>query len=402
MTAKKNRTQIWIITIVVAIGLIPIGVLGLFMYVSATTVPLHPTAQDVTSVADATPPQRWASAAEQARQIVRAAVTEQNLPGVSVAVGDADGIAWAEGFGWANIENKVPVSPETRFRVGTASAALTSAAVGLLLEKQRLKLDEKIQSYVPEFEGAATLRQVMGHTAGVRSDGGDEGPLFGETCARPVDALQHFDHTPRYEPGTEYRFSNFSWILASAAVEAASGEPFLLFMRRQIFEPLGMNHTDAESGGEPSPDLATSYFPRFAGDPRYGPDPMRPINLSCYAGASTFVSTPSDLVRFALAINGGKLLQPATVQLLQTTQRLPSGKDTGYGLGWDLESVDVAGKPTPVIGHDGDVLGGTVSSLITLPEYGIVVAVMSNTSYAETAALAAKIAQAFSSPVLHP
>ncbi len=221
-TKKNNRTQIWIITIVVAIGLIPIGVLGLFMYVSATTVPLHPTAQDVTAVADAIPAQRWANAAEQGRQIVRAAVSEQNLPGVSVAVGAANEIAWAEGFGWANIEKKVPVSPETRFRIGTASAALTSAAVGLLLEKERLKLDEKIQTYVPEFEGAATLRQVMGHTAGIRSDGGDEGPLFGETCDRPVEALQHFDHTPRFEPGTEYRFSNFGWILVSAAIEAAS------------------------------------------------------------------------------------------------------------------------------------------------------------------------------------
>ncbi len=392
---KKNRTQIWVITIVVAIGLIPIGVLGLFMYVSATTVPLHPTAQDVTAVTDAIPTQRWASAAEHGRQIVRAAVSEQNLPGVSVAVGAAHEIVWAEGFGWANIEKKVPVSPETRFRIGTASAALTSAAVGLLLEQERLKLDEKIQSYVPEFEGAATLRQVMGHTAGIRSDGGDEGPLFGETCARPVDALQHFDHTPRFEPGTEYRFSNFGWILVSAAIEAASREPFLIFMRRQLFDPLGLNHTDAESGSEPSPDLATSYFPRFAGDPRYGPDPMRPINLSCYAGASTFLSTPSDLVRFALAINSGKLLQPATVQLLQSAQRLPSGQDTGYGLGWDLETIDIAGKPTPVIGHDGDVLGGTVSSLITLPEYGLVVAVIANTSYTETAALAANIAQAF-------
>src|SRR5687768_14245952 len=136
ITKKKNRTQIWVITIVVAIGLIPIGVLGLFMYVSATTVPLHPTAQDVTAVADAVPAQRWANAAEQGREIVRAAVSEQNLPGVSVAVGAANEIVWAEGFGWANIEKKVPVSPETRFRIGSASTALTSAAVGLLLEKE--------------------------------------------------------------------------------------------------------------------------------------------------------------------------------------------------------------------------------------------------------------------------
>ena len=84
---------------------------------------------------------------------------------------------------------------------------------------------------------------------------------------------------------------------------------------------------------------------------------MRPIDYSCYAGSSVFLSTPSDLVRFAMAINSGKLLQPATVQLLQTSQRLSSGQETGYGLGWDLETVALAGKQTQLVGHDGDVAG---------------------------------------------
>ncbi len=139
--------------------------------------------------------QQWAGAVEQGRQIVRATLAEQNLPGLSVAVGAGGDIVWAEGFGWANLESKVPVSPDTRFRIGTVSTVLTSAAVGLLLEKDRLKLDEKIQTYVPEFpeqQWPVTLRQVMGHVAGVRNDGGDEGPLFGEHCDRPVEALQHF------------------------------------------------------------------------------------------------------------------------------------------------------------------------------------------------------------------
>ncbi len=69
-------------------------------------------------------------------------LTEQNLPGLSVAVGAGGDIVWAEGFGWADLEKRVPVAPETRFRIGTASTALTSAAVGLLLEKGRLKLDD--------------------------------------------------------------------------------------------------------------------------------------------------------------------------------------------------------------------------------------------------------------------
>ena len=174
--------ETWLTLMVAGVGLVVLGVAGLWVYVSATAPTLHPNAQEVTSVASATPERQWAGAIEQARPIVRAALAEQNLPGVSVAVGAGGTLVWAEGFGWANLENKVPVSPETRFRIGTASTALTSAAVGLLLEKDRLKLDEKIQTYVPEFteeQWPATLRQVMAHVAGVRNDGGDEGPLFG-------------------------------------------------------------------------------------------------------------------------------------------------------------------------------------------------------------------------------
>jgi CubicO group peptidase (beta-lactamase class C family) len=125
---------------------------------------------------------------------------------------------------------------------------------------------------------------------------------------------------------------------------------------------------------------------------------MRPLDYSCYAGSGVFVSTPSDLVRFGMAIHSGKLLQPATVQLLQAPQRLASGEDTGYGLCWDFETVTVAGKQTRVNGHDGELLGGISSSLLTLPEHGITVSVISNISYADTFSLAVKIAEAFAQP----
>jgi serine beta-lactamase-like protein LACTB, mitochondrial len=395
----KRRTETWVALLVVAVGLLPAAIGGLWVYMTVTATPLHPTPQDVSSVTGAAPLPKWGAAVEQARRVVRATLTEKNLPGLSVAVGSGGDIVWAEGFGWADLDKRVPVAPHMRFRIGTASTALTSAAVGLLLEKNRLKLDEKIQTYVPEFpekQWPVTLRQVMGHVAGLRSDGGDEGPLFSVHCDRPVDALQYFKESPLlFEPGTQYRYSRYGWILVSAAVEDVANEPFLSFMRRQIFEPLGMDRTQADSATEPIADRVTSYFPRFAADPHYGPDLMRPLDYSCYAGSSVFVSTPSDLVRFAMAINGGKLLQPATVQLLQASQRLPSGTETGYGLGWDLETVAVAGKQTHAVGHNGDSLGGMVTSFITFPEYGIVVSVISNISYADTFNIAVKIAQAF-------
>jgi CubicO group peptidase (beta-lactamase class C family) len=315
-------------------------------------------------------------------------------------------ILWAEGFGFADLEKRVPVAPNHRFRIGTASKVLTSAAVGLLLEEGRLKLDDVIQTYVPEFpkkEWPVTLRQLMGHLAGVRTDSGDEGPLFSQRCERPVEALPHFaDSSLLFEPGTEYKYSSYGWILVSAAVEAAAKKPFLSFMREKIFDPLGMHDTRAESAAEPVAGRATFYFPRFAADPTYGLHLMRDLDYSCYAGASVFLSTPSDLVRFGMAMNNGKLLQPATVQLLQTSQRMSSGQETGYGLGWDVETVTLQGQQTRVVGHHGESLGGMVASLMTFPEQGIAVAVISNISYADTFSLAAQIAEAFAQQARTP
>jgi CubicO group peptidase (beta-lactamase class C family) len=235
----------------------------------------------------------------------------------------------------------------------------------------------------------------MGHVAGVRNDAGDEERLT-EHCDRTVDGLQRFAELPlRFEPGTRYRYSTYGWIVISAAVEAAAGQPFFAFMRKQIFEPLAMDHTSADAETEPARDRAVFYFPRFAADPRYGPQEPSEVDYSCFAGSSAFLSTPSDLVRFVMAINSGKLLQPATVQLLQTPQRLASGEETGYGLGWDLKTVTLAGEHSRVVGHDGKLMGGMVASFMTFPKHGLVVSVTSNMSFADTFSVATRVAEAF-------
>lgn len=382
-------------------ALLPTALVALWGYMIATKTPLHPSASDVPSVTLSAPSPKWVGAVERARVVARMGITEQNLPGLSVAVGVGDEVVWSEGFGWANLESRVSVSPATPFRIGSASQALTSAAVGLLLEKGLLRLDEEIQTFVPAFprkQWPVTLRHLMSHLAGIRPDNGDEERLT-ERCGQTTDGLRRFaDYPLLRQPGTRYHVSNYGWILVSAAVEAAAGEPFFSYMRTQIFDRLGMNNTKADSGRTPIPDRAIFYFPKFAADPSYGPqDPWEP-DYSCFSGASAFLSTPSDLVRYAMAINNGKLLQPATVALLQTSQRTASGVETGYGLGWDIEAGDVAGAQTHAIGHNGEVMGGTVSSFMTFPEHGIVVAVTANTAFAKTFPLAVSIAQAFAEP----
>lgn len=380
------------------IAVIGVFVAGLFVYMNATMRPLHPDAKAVSALTQSSPSPKWANAVEPGRQFARASLIEQNLPALSVAVGVGGEIVWAEAFGWADIEKRLPVAPHFRFRTGGASMPLAAAAVGLLLEKDRLNLGNDIQLYVREFpekQWPVTLRHLMGHTAGIRGDGGDEEPLSPQ-CARAVEGLPRFADRPLlFEPGTKFHYSTYGWILVSAAVEAAAKEPFFTFLRAQVLEPLGMRDTVPDSASPAVPDRATFYHPRFAADPRYGPDLANDGDYSCLAGGGGILSTPSDLVRFGMAIAGGKLLQPATVTLLQTSQRLTSGEDTGYGLGWDLETVPLAGQPARMVGHDSHYTTGGTTSLMTFPDQGIVVAVMTNTAFADTASIASKIAQVF-------
>jgi serine beta-lactamase-like protein LACTB, mitochondrial len=391
MTTK----QTWVAVIAAVPGLIILVVVGLYV-AAASTPPIHPNAAAVPAVMEDVPSREWASNVEEAKKIARAGLVEQNLPGLSVAVGAGGNLVWAEAYGWADIEHKVAATPETRFRIGTASMVLTSAGAGLLIEKGQLKLDEKIQTYVPEFtekQWPVTLRQVMGHVAGIRRDAGDEEPVH-VRCDQTIEGVQRFAKSALlFEPGTDYRFTTYGGVLVSAAIDAVAGQPFFTYMRKQVFEPLQMTHTNAD--GEPARDRAVYYFPKFAADPRYGPQEPSEEDFTCFSGAAAFLSTASDMVRFGLAMKNGKLLKPETVQMLQTPERLASGQETGYGLGWDLEAAQLAGKQTAVIGHDGELRGGMVASFITFPNRDLVIAVLSNTAFADTYSLGLKIAEAF-------
>ena len=246
---RKGRIPTWVMLMLAVVGLLLV-IPALWLYVSLTATPLHPNPENVPTVARSAPSPKSAAAVEKARQIVRASVAEQNLPGLSVAVGIGGDIVWAEGFGFADLKTSAFVTPDHQFRIGTASTVLTSAAVGLLLEQGRLKLDDEIQKYVPAFpkkQWPVTLRELMGHTAGL-IPGGDGGPLSTKHCGRTEEALQYFaEDSLLFKPGTEYRYSNYGWILVSTAIEAAADQPFLTFMREKIFDRLGMRDTIPDS-----------------------------------------------------------------------------------------------------------------------------------------------------------
>jgi serine beta-lactamase-like protein LACTB, mitochondrial len=372
---------------------------GALYFVSTMTVHTNPAAVPSTPGVHA---ERYAGAIETSRRLAHALLLEENLPGLSVAVARDGEIVWTEGFGWADLEDHVPVTPRTRFRLGSVSKTLTAAAVALLYERGRVDLDAPVQTYVPAYPHKpwpVTTRQLMGDIAGVhriRGDNNDNPP--GGECASLDEALATFADEPLlFEPGTRYRFSTYGWILVSAVVEAAAREPLRRFMTREILAPLGMESTVLDDDAD-VPDITSFYIPRASMQTRLGVRRGTRQHNSCLAGAGAFLSTPSDLVRFGSAMMKPGLLKADTIALLQTPLRLTSGMSTDFALGWKVERVQLAGAPTRMVAHRATPNGGTVA-LLTFPDHGVVVAAASNISPADGVdSLGRKIAEAFTRP----
>jgi CubicO group peptidase (beta-lactamase class C family) len=330
-----------------------------------------------------------APAVDTARARVHAWVAKENLAGASVAVGIDGQIVWAEGFGWADLEQHVPVTPLTRFRIGSVSKPLTSVAVGLLYERGKIDLDAPVQKYVPSFpkkRWPISTRQLMGHIAGIRHYRGDEF-LSSKHYDDILAGLEIFaNDTLLFRPGTAYSYSTYGWNLVSAVVQSAAGEPFLDFMRREVFAPLGLRHTVPEYMVSIIPDRVAFYEHDKEGRLVNAPY----VDNSYKWAGGGFLSTPSDLVRFGFAMLDHKLLQPKTVEMLWTPLTLESGKRTGYGLGWGVDTVD----GHEVISHGGGSVGGTTAFMI-IPDQRMVVAVTTNLTDAEVSPIAREVAELF-------
>ena len=326
----------------------------------------------------------------EARRLIAGFMESGNVPGVSVAVGVNGQVVWSEGFGFADVEQRVAVTPETKFRIGSVSKSLTAAALGQLYERGRLDLDAEVQKYVPSFprkRWPVTVRQVAGHIAGIRHYRGDENDSY-RPYATVMASLDIFDDdTLLFEPGTKYSYSSYGWNLLSAVVEAASGQNFLSYMRANVFEPLGMRNT--------SPDFVDSIIPHRTEFYLHTRDDRvinaRAVDNSYKWAGGGFLSTPEDLVKFAFAHLNSGFLKPETVKLLWTSQKLRSGEETGYGIGWVMRN-DPAGHP--IVAHSGGSVGGTTLLLIH-PQARVVLAIVANLSGAQFRDVPGKVAELF-------
>ena len=379
-----------------AVAILVVGGAALYF---VSTISVHPDPAAVPSTTAGAHDARYSAAVDESRRLARSLLLAQNLPGLSVAVAVDGQIVWAEGFGWADVGGRTPVTPATRFRLGSISKTLTAAAAALLYERGRVDLDAPVQRYVaayPQKQWPITTRQLMGDVAGVhfiRGDNNDSMPA--RECASLDEALEIFAGEPLlFEPGTKYRFSTNGWILLSAVVEAAAGEPFPTFMTREVLTPLGMASTAIEAD-ERVPDTTSFYFPRAALLTTLGVEEASRRHNSCLFGAGAYLSTPSDLARFGSAMLEPGLLKADTIALLQTPLRLASGAATDFALGWKVERVQLTGASARMLAHRATPMGGT-AALLMFPDHQLVIAAASNVSNADgVAPFGVKVAEAF-------
>ena len=315
-------------------------------------------------------------------------MAKAGVPGVSITVLRHGRRIWSEGLGFADLEQRVRVTPLTRFRIGSVSKSLTAAALGLLVEAGRLDLDAPVQRYVPGFpvkRWPITSRQLGGHVAGIRHYRGDEF-LSMRRYATVDEGLAIFRDDPlEFEPGTQYLYSSYGWNLLSAVIEGASGERYLDFMRTRVFLPLGLRQIVPDH-----PDSIIAFRARWYTGARDSLANAPYVDQSYKWAGGGFLSTTEDLAIFGQAMLAGTLLKPATFALLTTAQRTRDGKDTGYGIGWGV-GRDRAGRRR--IAHSGGSTGGT-AYLILYPDDGLVLAMLAN-SDRPFIGIARSIAEAF-------
>ena len=173
-----------------------------------------------------------------------------------------------------------------------------------------------------------------------------------------------------HEPGERYLYSSHGWNLVSAVLEGASEQPFLELMAERVFRPLGMDRTVADYTHVVLPGC-TSYYQRNKAGVLF---PAPPVDNSYKWASGGFLSTPEDLVRFGTAHLEPGFLAADTLDLLFTSQALPSGEKTGYGIGWKISGD---GQGQRIRGHTGGSVGGTTAFLLC-PDTGVVVALVAN------------------------
>jgi serine beta-lactamase-like protein LACTB len=365
--------------ILLVLGVIGLGVAAA-LHVAGwvmRTAPVHTAPPPVASVAEPGAP---ADRVAEAGRRLRALVTGDNLPGASAAVAVDGRLVWREAVGWADLERRLPMTPESRLRIGALSETLTSVLLGRLAERGALDLDAPIGPRVPALAqgplAAVTTRQLLGHASGVRRHRGEGEGIRLWNCRDLREGLGAIAADPlEHPPGAGFDWSAWNYVLAGAVAEAAAGRPFADVLKEDLLAPLELRETELDGTGVPQ--RTAFYWPRMSADTKLGVEDAQEVEYACFAGAGGLVSTPGDLARFGAAVLSGQAARPETIARLHERIARPEGPAHEYGLGWKVYTIGGAAA----VGRDSSPVGGT-AALRLLPGARVAVAVATNVTYA--------------------
>lgn len=301
----------------------------------------------------------------------------RGLPGVVVGVVADQQLVWAQGFGYADVEGKVLMTPDVKFRMASHSKLFTATAVMQLRERNKVRLDDRVEQHLPWFrvkpagedDGPITIEHLLTHASGLPREAGDHWTTYNFPTADQLRALMSAREAP-YAPQVRWKYSNLAYTVAGMVVETVSGERWADYVQRHIFDPLGMTSSSVDIE---VPGLAKGYGRRM-------PDGTRQhfpfVDARGMAAATGITSTVGDMARFVSAqfrhgpMDGAQILSTASLREMHRVRSLESTWTSGNAIGFAVTRV---GDKT-FVGHGGGYPGYTTQTLINLDaKVGVIV-----------------------------
>ena len=338
------------------------------------------------------PSRNYAPVAEALSKFVQHEMEDEKLPAFSIALVDDQQVVWAQGFGYADPDKKIPASPETVYRIGSVSKLFTDIGVMQLVERGELDLDAPIQKYLPDFQPhnpfhkKITLRQLMSHRAGQLREP-PVGNYFDPT-ELSLSAMVHSlnDTTLVYAPESHTKYSNAGVATVGYVLEKHSGQPFADYLQHAVLEPMGLRNSAFRPEPQLIARLAKAYM--WSYDGLQFPAPKFELGM---APAGCMYSTVLDLGRFLSVLfnqgqgPNGRVLQAATLEKMWAPQFAKPGEKSGFGIGFYVSQLD----GHRVVEHGGAIYGfATQAAALPDDKLGVVAVTTMDSSNAVTSHVA--------------
>lgn len=287
-------------------------------------------------------------------KVVENSGIDSSVPGVAILIHQPGKLVFQKGYGLADLKAGKPITPRTMFELASVSKTLTSTALLILHDRQQLSVNDDIRKHLPELPQYSSttpilIRDMLHHISGLPDYFGFEDvpkrhPKYWDNADYLEVFKQREKHPLAFATGAKYEYNNTNFMLAASIIERVSRRSFGKFLRDEIFNPAGMQHSFVYEGPKTVPENPAGYVnavgyqwrkKKELWEPTWGAPPARHEELLVVGDGGVWTNL-EDMLKWDLAVREQKLLKPATWKLALTPSRTRDGKTNGYGLGWDL------------------------------------------------------------------